>query len=184
MKMIVGALTAKSFLAVCKYWYHRSFYFLSAFIPTVTKTCTKKVLTRSRVVHKYTRRSNLFLFSLVGTMSLFLCLIMLILLLWSRILLAEAELAARALEAAGARDESLTRSLLEARTLLDEANKTLSNTQVVSSPSNWLQNSYLLFEIIAAIRTEGAIYVLARVIFILHYHIPIRSGNLSAISAS
>jgi hypothetical protein len=48
-------------------------------------------------------------------------------------LLAEAELAARELEAVGARDETLDRSLLEARTLLDEANKTLSNTQVLLS---------------------------------------------------
>ena len=95
------------------------------------------------VVHKYSRLSNLFLFNLVGTRFLFLCLIMLILLLWSRILLAEAELAARALEAAGARDENLTRSLLEARTLLDEANKTLWSRWGGISFTSYCEKSYV-----------------------------------------
>lgn len=53
-----------------------------------------------------------------------------------RILLAEAEraatLAAQALDAAGAHDESLRDSLLEAWMLLDEANQSILNMEVGS----------------------------------------------------
>lgn len=58
----------------------------------------------------------------------------------ARILLAEAEraaiLAAQALEAAGARDESLNYSLLEAQILLDEANKSISSREVETPSAN------------------------------------------------
>eukprot|EP00250_Pteridium_aquilinum_P013271 c21243_g1_i1 orf=117-1613(+) len=58
----------------------------------------------------------------------------------ARILLAEAEraavLAAQALDAAGAHDESLSHSLLEAWTMLDEANKSILNMEVGSSSIN------------------------------------------------
>lgn len=58
----------------------------------------------------------------------------------ARILVAEAErvaiLAAQALEAAGARDESLNYSLLEAQILLDEANKSISSREVKTPSAN------------------------------------------------
>ncbi|KAI5066314.1 hypothetical protein GOP47_0018938 [Adiantum capillus-veneris] len=58
----------------------------------------------------------------------------------ARILLAEAEraavLAVQALDAAGGHDECLSDSLLEAWTLLDEANKSISNTKVDKLSTN------------------------------------------------